>query len=235
MYHPGMAADPVTGGEKHTSRAVKDFLRNHSDLCLGAILVVAAIYSLSGYFTSVRFEREWISISVEPRRVWVTGLYQYTNRSVLPAVLTLGIPFPIDPTHPAPDWVVLAEATREGRAIQELPASGDINDLRLRLLFRPGESKWIRLEYQQQVHVSDGRYLLATTRAWRRPIAEADFALRLAAPLELAESNYQLRGPTPTRTGTSYSFRAENFFPRDDWEFAWREAHPAAPLPGGSP
>ncbi len=216
-------------------QARSGIVRNRSDICLGAILAIAAVYFFSGCFTSVRFEREWISVSVEHRRVRVSGLYQYTNRSALPAVLTLGIPFPIDAKHPAPDWVVLAEATREGRAIQELPASGDVEDLRLRLLFRPGESKWIRLEYQQQVHVSNGRYLLATTRAWRRPIAEADFSLRLAAPLELAESNYLLQRLPATGNGTTYSFRAEDFFPRCDWEFAWREAHAAAPLPGGSP
>lgn len=172
---------------------------------------------------------------MEHRRVRVTGLYQYTNHSALPAVLTLGIPFPVDAEHPAPEWFLLAEATDEGGVIRELLPYGDARDLRVRLLFAPRESKWLRLDYEQKAHASNGRYLLTTTRAWRRPIARAEFTLRLAAPLELAESNYALQPVPSTRDRKVYGFRAVDFYPHRDWEFAWREARAAAPPTGGSP
>lgn len=207
-----------------------------ADVCLAVSLAAAGVYFFSGQFTPVHFDRERIAVQVEPGRLRVTGLYHYHNRSRLPAWLTLGIPFPIDQDHPAPDDFFLSEAGEDGRALAPLSSVRRGGEGQVRLFFRPGEAKWIRLDYSQASRVPAGRYLLTTTRAWRRPIAQASFALRLPPGFELVSSNYAVT-PSPAKGALrTYTFTRTEFYPDKDWEFAWTEqrasvARSREPLP----
>ncbi len=191
------------------------------DLWLAAGLAAAGIWLFSGYFTPVRFDQERIEVRVDGGRIQVTGLYHYTNHSRLPAVLTLGVPFPVDRDHSRPELYSLAEATEEGRPLAGISPVVAGTNVRFRLIFRPGEAKWIRLDYAQATRAANGRYLLRTTRAWRRPIAHACFAFRLSDDLELVSSNYALSPSPPQGRWKTYSFCKEDFYPDRDWEFAW--------------
>lgn len=198
-------------------------LTRNADLWLAAVLTVAGIYFFSGRFTTVRFDRERIEVRVERGLIQVTGLYHYANRSRLPAVLTLGVPFPVDREHPPPATFSLSEATEQGRPLLEVFPILVGGDVRFRLFFGPGEAKWIRLDYSQPARAPQGRYLLTTTRAWRRPIASASFRLRLPHCSSLGSSNYALSDSPDSGRGTSYSFSQTNFYPDRDWEFTWKE------------
>lgn len=201
-------------------RVTRHFARR-TDAWLAGSLIVAAIYFFSGYFTSVRFDRERIVVRVEPGRVIVTGLYHYTNVSELPAVLTLRIPFPVDDAHPTPSVYGLSEASADGRVLQQLRSVDRKGKVTLRLLFRPGENKWIRLDYVQPSRVPRGRYILETTRAWRRALARGEYMIRLPRDAELTSSNYPVALTPDSGPGKAYGFSATDFFPERDWEFSW--------------
>jgi len=192
-------------------------------LLLAAGLAAGAIYFFSGKFTTVRFERERIEVQVDGQVIHVKGLYYYTNKSRLPAVLNLRIPFPIDPDHAPPVAFTLYESSAEGDALEELPAVERGEDAYLRLIFRPGEARWIRLDYTQPTRLASGRYLLTTTRAWRRPIHRADFALRLPSHARLTSSNYTLQAAGAEGKTKTYTFSRTDFYPEHDWEFSWAE------------
>ena len=202
--------------------------RSSADLWLAGGLIAAAVYFFSGYFTTVRFERERIEVQVRRGAVRVSGLYEYRNRSWLPAVLTLGVPFPVDQAHPAPTFLLLTEAVQGGEP-GLIPYTSRGGEVRFRLFFRPQEVKRVRLEYEQPARLPNGRYLLTTTRAWRRPIDSASFTLLLPRCYALAASNYPLTAVSAPGPRAAFSFSRGQFDPRHDWEFAWDERQPCAP------
>ena len=197
-----------------------------ADVWLAIVLAGAGVYFFSGLFTSVRFDQERITVRVERDHLQVSGLYLYRNHSRLPAWLTLGVPFPVDPDHPVPEEFFLSETDGEGRPGAPLASAGWGEEGRVRLFFRPGEEKWIRLDYTQASRVPAGRYLLTAARAWRRPIARASFVLHLPPGFELVSSNYGVTPSPSTALGPSFTFMRAEFYPDRDWEFAWQE--PAA-------
>jgi hypothetical protein len=211
-------------------RAIRE---KNGDLCLAALLTLLGVYFFSGLFTPVRFERENIVVRAETDRIHVTGLYFYRNTSQLPAILMLGIPFPTDDQHPMPRHFSLAESDESGRISAELLPVVRGETVRLRLFFGPGEEKWIRLDYTQPTSVPRGRYLLTTTRAWRRPIAQASFRLTLPASLRLLTSSYALRPISGCAGAQDFEFTQTNFYPTQDWDFAWRAAGAAVRVQGG--
>ncbi len=206
------------------------------DIRIAALLTGAAVYFFSGYFTTVRFDRERIEVQANRGRIQVRGLYHYANTSRLPAVLTLEVPFPVDRDHPQPEWFALYESGEDGRAGEEIVPVVRGKDVSFRLIFRPGEAKWIRLDYVQPSHVSRGRYLLTTTRPWRRPIGRADYVLRLPRDFNLRSSNYAVSPAPASGAWQAFTFSKTDFFPEQDWEFAWHESRAQAAMhPGGRP
>jgi hypothetical protein len=202
--------------------------RSSADLWLAGGLIVVAVYFFSGYFTTVRFERERIQVQVGRGAVRISGLYEYRNRSWLPAVLTLGVPFPADQAHPAPAFPLLTEAVDGGGPVL-IPYTSRGGEVRFRLFFRPQEVKRVRLEYEQPARLPNGRYLLTTTRAWRRPIEDASFTLLLPRCYALAASNYPLTALSAPGGRAAFSFSRDQFYPDRDWEFAWEERQPCVP------
>jgi len=211
----------------------RGILARYEDFCLAGLLAVAAVYFFSGYFTPVRFDRERIEVQVIKGEVAVKGLYQYTNTSRLPAILTLKVPFPVDREHPPPEWFALYQSTEDGRALSEIWPVVRGADISFRLVFRPREAKWVRLDYAQQARVSTGRYLLTTTQAWRRPLARADFLLRLPRNFDLIASSYPVGSATFAGPWKAYSFSMTDFYPQNDWEFAWDESRTEAAMGRG--
>lgn len=210
------------------TRGRRFFVRT-GDYWVAAILAAGAVYFFSGRFTTVRFDQERIEVELSKARIHVRAFYHYTNSSALPAVLTLQVPFPVDRNHPEPDGYSLYESTADGRALASL-APIVRGGVYFRLLFRPRGSKWIRLDYQQRAETTDGRYLLTTTRAWRHPIAKADYVLRLAPGLELSSSNYVVQPESWAGPGRAYGFSKTDFYPNQDWAFSWTEL----PMQSGS-
>lgn len=204
-----------------------------ADVWLAIVLAGVGIYFFSGLFTPVRFDQERISVRVQRGRLHVTGLYHYDNPSRLPAWLTLGVPFPVDPHHPVPEDFFLSETDEEGRPGAPLASAWWGEEGRVRLFFRPGEEKWIRLDYTQASRVPAGRYLLTTTRAWRRPIARASFFLSLPPGFELVSSNYGVAPSPGNGLGRTYTFSRTAFYPEADWEFAWQESRSTVARDGG--
>lgn len=204
-------------------QASKRFWAHGGDVIGACALAASAIYFLSGRFTTVRFDQERIDVEVKEGLIHVHGLYHYRNTSRLPAVLTLGIPFPVDHDHPAPEVWTLAEVHEDARLVRDLAPGRQQEEPRVRLFFRPGEAKWIWLDYWQPTHGPEGCYLLTTARAWRRPITQASFRLLLPPGYQLNASNYPLTELPGSQGSTAFTFSKTDFFPEQDWRFSWRE------------
>jgi len=207
--------------------------RRNADLLLALVLIGLAIYTGCNVFPQVHFDRERIEVWVVPRQIQVTGLYHYSNPSRLPALLSLGLPFPVDAEHLRPSTYSIATATADGHVVAPIRPTERHGEVGFRMFLRPHEDKWVRVDYVQGASVSRGTYILTTTRKWHRPLERGDYVLHLSAGLELASTNYH---PEATVKGekNTYLFSRTDFYPSEDWNFAWREAVPASSA-GGRP
>lgn len=184
------------------------------------LLFALALAGIATYLThnsppAVRFDRERIDVWVVPGQIHITGLYHYENRSPFPKLISLGLPFPVDAKHEQPSTFSIHEVTPkriELTAIEPRVTRGDVS---FRLLFKPGEEKWIQVDYVQRTLVTDGRYILKTTREWGRPLVEGLYVLHLGRDLRLVNSSYAL--------DEDLSFRKRDFYPNEDWVVQWSE------------
>ena len=197
------------------------------DLQLSCFLVLLAFYCGTNIFSPIRFDREKIEVYAANGHIRVSGLYHYRNRFPLPAALSLGLPFPTDATHAVPSAYSVTEIASDGSAIGEIPTGEYQGSVVFRLFFLPSHEKWIRIDYLQNVAVANGRYLLRTTRAWKRPLAEGEYVLHLDRAAELFASNYFLE-KLPSRGESRYSFTRTDFLPEEDWIFSWKSSAPLA-------
>lgn len=206
---------------------MRNFLRHNSDLLLALALICVAVYAGCDVFPQVRFDRERIDVWAVSQQIQVRGLYHYSNPSILPAFLSLGLPFPVDAEHPRPSIYSIATATEEGRIIDYICPTERRGEVRFRVPLLPRQEKWVRVDYLQGTSVPHGTYILVTTRQWRHPLDRGDYFLHLAPGLELASTNYQLDG-TALGEKNAYSFAKVDFYPKEDWAFSWREITPTA-------
>jgi hypothetical protein len=195
-------------------------LRNW-DYLVAAVLVVIALYVGSGALSPVDFDKERIEVWALRGHIQVCGLYHYRNRSLVPASLSLGLPFPVDPEHDRPTVFSITEIAQDGTSGKEIFPRLRHGQTVFRLFFGAREDRWVRVDYFQRVRSPSGTYMLLTTRKWGHPLDRGDYILHLGRELFLESSNYLLQPYTSTLPG-SYAFSRTNFYPTQDWNFTWR-------------
>lgn len=198
---------------------------NVRDLTIIALLVLLALYAGTNAFSPVRFDHEKIEVFVDGGQIHVCGLYHYRNRLPLPVTFSLGLPFPVDSLHAAPLAYSVMEIALDGSEIREISTRNYHGSVVFRLFFLPKHEKWIRIDYLQDVAVSNGRYILQTTQAWRQPLARGEYVLHLGNGSDLTSSSYALQ-KSPNERQQTYFFSREAFFPSEDWQFSWKSVTP---------
>jgi hypothetical protein len=204
------------------SRGLLARFKSWGDLLAAGALIVFVAYCVAAK-PVVRFDRERIEVWALPGQIQVSGLYHYRNPLPLPALVNLGLPFPIDANHGVPTTFSISESDASGAAGTPIRPTRRNRDVSFRLLFRPGEEKWLRVDYVQGSRVPRGSYILLTTRAWGRALDRGDYVLHLAEGSALVDSNYSLAASAAPNT---YRFSEENFYPDKDWQFEWGNGKP---------
>jgi hypothetical protein len=183
----------------------------------GPVLGLAATLVLlpfaAGFLPIVRFVRERIDIAVYPEEVRVEGLYVYRNPWPFPVVQGLSIPLPVDATHPMPTDLT---ATRLAPDAEAIPLRNILGQDSFELRFRAREEVQVVVRYRQLAPSRDARYLLLTTKPWRRPLEHAAYTLTPHG-VALAGSNYGLQSDAYG----ILAFERTSFMPPDDWRFRW--------------
>jgi len=203
---------------------LRTFISRNSDLWLASALIMLAVCSGSNAYPRVRFDRERIEVWAVLNQIQVSGLYHYRNPSRLPALLALGLPFPVDAKHPRPSSYFIATATEDGRILKYVRPRVSWGEVRFRVLLLPHEEKWIRIDYIQGTTEPQGKYILSTTRRWRHPLQQGDYLLHLGPGLHLVATNLLPYAPAGNNT---YTFTKVDFYPAEDWTFTWQGPAPA--------
>jgi hypothetical protein len=104
-----------------------------------------------------------------------------------------------------------------------LPVRMLMGRLTFDLRFGAGEEVQVTVQYRQRAPARDGRYLLTTTRPWRRPLEAAVYTLR-GEDVARVWSNYGLERAAPGL----WTFERTQFMPPADWRFSWEVRDPQA-------
>ncbi len=177
------------------------------------LLTILILPFLTGLYPMVRFTEEQITINVYPDHVIVKGLYVYKNPFPFPVVQGFSIPFSVDQDHPDPIHISVRTLSPEKKFI---PIRYILGKHRFDLHFQSKEKVLVHVQYSQHTSVMNARYLLTTTKPWRRPLIKGTYRL-FTENVKIIDSNYLLK-PDKTKI---FSFERKNFMPNYDWEFSW--------------
>ncbi|MBD3160810.1 MAG: hypothetical protein GF346_01550 [Candidatus Eisenbacteria bacterium] len=193
-------------------------------IAAGSILLPAALLgSIAGPSASapIRFHSEVVRIEVgaQADTVTVDGLYRFVVDPGVRAPRILFYPYPNDSLHGAARTVSLAEVDRHGerRPLAYREREGNRGVL-WTLPPVDRDTLEIRTVYRQALRGCTARYIVTTTRAWKRPLAWARFEVRLPESVTDPEFNY------PFRRGEDgvHRFEARRFLPERDVVVRWK-------------
>lgn len=179
------------------------------------ILCLLPLPFLFGLYPLADFTEELIEIGVYRDRIVVDGFYTYRNRLPFPIHQGLSIPFPVDDRHPAPDRIYVRQLEPEMNDIGPLHLWGKQHTT---LRLEANSSCTVHVQYHQRTPDGNARYILLTTRQWRKPLEKAAYRIYTHG-VNIVSSNYALN----KNEKEILEFSRTDFMPDEDWIFSWKE------------
>ncbi|HDR00306.1 MAG TPA: hypothetical protein ENN51_08505 [candidate division WOR-3 bacterium] len=161
----------------------------------------------------IHFAREEIDITVRPGAVEVLGTYHFTCSAEETVAAIISYPFPLDSVHGYPDSVVLP-----GRRFELADSAA-----RFVMRFPPRGEASFTAWYRQPLSGSEARYIVTSTRQWRRPIDRAQFRVTVPADLPGATLNYRPDSTRRTDSTLTWFFTRLRFYPSEDVIVRWSD------------
>lgn len=161
----------------------------------------------------LHFAREEIRMNIRPGAVEITGMYHFTNTLPNPATAVIFYPFPRDSFHAYPDSVSIPG--------YELERSDSGVSFKMR--FRPQVEDSFLAYYRQPLRGRQARYIVTTTRAWKRAIDQAQFRITVPTNFKGVKLSYKPDAISRTDSTVTYSFTRRSFYPDKDVIVTWKE------------
>ncbi len=160
----------------------------------------------------IHFAREEVALHVRPGTLDVGGMYHFTCTAPSPLVAGIFYPFPIDSTHLYPDSVELPghRFTRADSGVS------------FRMKFQPGAEDSFFAWYRQPLKTNSARYIVTSTRKWRRPIDLAQFRVTVPASFQGVELSFRPDSMARTESTTTYFITRSRFYPDRDLVVTWK-------------
>jgi hypothetical protein len=161
---------------------------------------------------SIHFAREEIAMNVREGSVEISGMYHFTNSLANPATAVIFYPFPLDSIHAYPDSIVIPghEFERSDSGVS------------FRMHFSPQTEDSFLAYYRQPLRGTQARYIVTTTRAWKRAIDCASFRITVPADFRNVRVSYKPDRILRTDSLVTYSFARCGFFPNKDIVVTWQ-------------
>jgi len=159
----------------------------------------------------VRFCREEVALDVQPGWLRVSANYHFLNPTGQPVTAMMLYPFPLDSNSAWPDSISIP-----GHRFR-LADSGVTFLMRL----RPGAEDSFQASYRQPLRGNSCRYIVTSTKKWRRPIDLARFKVVVPRDLPDVNLNYEPDSITRTDSAVVYWFARQKFYPDKDVVVTW--------------
>jgi len=204
----------------------------------GVVALVAASASVAPAAGKAEFTGEEVTITLEPERARVAGVYRFHNPAEKPQTLKLRYPFARGPEFGEPENVVVRDV-----AGTSLPYRWQRGDVEFDLAVPPRAEARVSVSYEQDCYADKFTYILTSAREWGRPIDEVAYVVEAPYQLAPVECPYKLEEAAAREVLVRYELRRENFYPDVDLTLRWRrpdfyfgstalESDASAPQPG---
>ncbi len=157
----------------------------------------------------IDFFKEDVTVEILGGRARVTGVYYFENLTQIGKRIKFYYPFPVDSNHYFPESISI---DREFET--------DSAGIYFSLSLPPSGIDSFKIIYEQRVRDRFFRYITTTTKAWRRPIKDANFTITAAERLNIS-TNYMFPEAKIVDEYRKWTIRIANFFPEEDLIISW--------------
>jgi hypothetical protein len=185
----------------------------------GGLAAGFVIYKVCKWRAAKRpaFVGEDVTITLEPGRARVAGVYRFHNPDDKPHTLGVRYPFVRGRDLGEPANVVILDGAGEA-----LPYGWKSGDAAFELTVPPGEDAALTVTFEQEFRGAEYTYILTSTRKWHRPIDEARFTVEAPAQFAPLACPYDWE-EVPAAAGlVRYELRREGFYPDVDLRIHWK-------------
>jgi len=152
-------------------------------------------------------------MDVRPGTLEVRGMYYFTCTASDPLIAGIFYPFPVDSANLYPDSV-------------EIPGyrfTASDSGVSFRMKFTPGAEDSFFAYYRQPLCAGSARYIVTSTRRWRRPIDLARFRVMVPASFQDVKLSFRPDSTVKSDSTTTYFFTRRRFYPDRDVIVTWRQ------------
>jgi hypothetical protein len=160
------------------------------------------------------FLKEEITILISRDEVVVEGIYYF--QSNLRTNVSFYYPFPVDSLHDYPYEISIEELDTGNVSFKRINKGIIFN-----LYFDANETKVVSISYAQKIKANNAKYILTTTKAWKKGLKEAEFCIIVPKTLKNISISYQPDEIHEEGNETRYIIRKEDFMPEKDINISW--------------
>ncbi|MDO9578939.1 MAG: hypothetical protein Q7J16_13735 [Candidatus Cloacimonadales bacterium] len=189
-------------------------------LTLGIGLV---IYNIFFQPRTALFTEEKIDITLQTDgSVEVIGNYTFTRNKESLKHFQVIYPFPKFKEF---GEVEDLEISVNGRKMDYLPKELKFKEqVTLEMFFNGYGECNLKIRFVQKPTANHYKYILKTTRSWKKPLLSSIINLHVAEGFVLNECNYELNKMDAEKAGfSSFQLHEKDFYPDEDFEFSWNE------------
>ncbi|MBN1199920.1 MAG: hypothetical protein JXA23_11255 [Bacteroidales bacterium] len=172
------------------------------------LLFIALTGTIKHFGQGTEFYKEEITFAIRDNFLYVNGIYFLKSDKSLE--IPLIYPFPSDSLYgPVDSIIIINQTTNQAIENWRTMKSGIVFSLHLDSLL--STELWI--SYRQQLKGRQAEYILLSTKAWQKPLSEANY--RLLVPIDLKILQFSIQPDTMTIHGDTklYYWRMKKYFP----------------------
>lgn len=169
-------------------------------------------------FSGITFKKENITVNIIACDTFeVQGIYFFENRDSSSATIMIHYPFPLDDSWQYPNYISVVNLTTR-KSIHFVEKKDGVNWY---LSLPPFSVDSTKVIYRQRVFRQRGRYILTTTRDWKKPLEEAAFKVVVPENSTLTYWSFQSDSVSVKNGQMIYQAWKENFYPEEDLLLEW--------------
>lgn len=174
----------------------------------------ANVHDIKTEDVNLEFYKENITIAVSKNNTVVNGLYYFTCNEQTD--VSLFYPFPVDSSHEYPYAINVKELDKGN-----VPFRAVNNGIIFNLSLDADETKVVNISYTQTITTNNTKYILTTTKTWKKGLTEAEYVINVPKSLKNLHISYQPDEIHEEGTTTIYIIKKENFMPTKDINISW--------------
>jgi hypothetical protein len=169
-------------------------------------------------YGEISFKKENIAVRIfDCDTLEIVADYYFSNTDTTDASTMIYYPFPIDSIDFYPHYIIVSYL-KDGKSVKYIQKDDGIT-WNLKVNRQSIDS--IRVVYHQRVSERRGRYILTTTKYWKKPLEQADFSVSVPEHMTLTYWSFQFDSVNMQNGTAIYRARKSTFLPDTDMMLEW--------------